>query len=104
MDVSTIIAIRRTVKPGDVVVIGVNGVFGGRMAEIAERCGATVVRVEAPVRYGHAARTQYADHNDWDDKLEGKLRTEWDDLKSGRTWDEVKAHVRHGWDSARRKV
>jgi alanine-glyoxylate transaminase/serine-glyoxylate transaminase/serine-pyruvate transaminase len=36
------------VEPGDRVVVGVNGVFGGRMAEVAERCGAAVVRVEAP--------------------------------------------------------
>ena len=36
------------VGPGDVVVIGVNGVFGGRMCDVAERCGAEVVRVEAP--------------------------------------------------------
>lgn len=34
------------VRPGDVVVIGVNGVFGGRMCDIAERCGAEVVRVD----------------------------------------------------------
>lgn len=36
------------VAPGDVVVIGVNGVFGERMCDVAERCGAEVVRVEAP--------------------------------------------------------
>ncbi|NNE12541.1 MAG: alanine--glyoxylate aminotransferase family protein [Ilumatobacter sp.] len=36
------------VGPGDTVVIGVNGVFGGRMCDVAERCGAEVVRVEAP--------------------------------------------------------
>src|SRR5687767_2868402 len=35
------------VRPGDVVVVGVNGVFGARMCDVAERCGATVVRVEA---------------------------------------------------------
>jgi alanine-glyoxylate transaminase/serine-glyoxylate transaminase/serine-pyruvate transaminase len=35
------------VRPGDTVVIGVNGVFGGRMCDIAERCGAQVVRVDA---------------------------------------------------------
>jgi alanine-glyoxylate transaminase/serine-glyoxylate transaminase/serine-pyruvate transaminase len=34
------------VNPGDVVVIGVNGVFGGRMCDVAERCGAEVVRVD----------------------------------------------------------
>src|SRR5437773_2067291 len=36
------------IEPGDEVVIGVNGVFGGRMAEVAERCGAKVTKVEAP--------------------------------------------------------
>lgn len=36
------------VEPGDTVVIGVNGVFGGRMCDVAERCGARAVRVEAP--------------------------------------------------------
>lgn len=36
------------VEPGDRVVVGVNGVFGERMCDIAERCGATVRRVEAP--------------------------------------------------------
>jgi alanine-glyoxylate transaminase/serine-glyoxylate transaminase/serine-pyruvate transaminase len=36
------------VGPGDVVVIGVNGVFGGRMCDVATRCGAEVVRVDAP--------------------------------------------------------
>jgi alanine-glyoxylate transaminase/serine-glyoxylate transaminase/serine-pyruvate transaminase len=33
---------------GDVVVIGVNGVFGERMCDVAGRCGAEVVRVDAP--------------------------------------------------------
>ena len=36
------------VGPGDVVVVGVNGVFGERMCDVAARCGAEVVRVEAP--------------------------------------------------------
>src|SRR6476659_8665944 len=27
------------IEPGDEVVIGVNGVFGGRMVDVAERCG-----------------------------------------------------------------
>ena len=35
------------VDPGDVVVVGVNGVFGERMCDVAARCGAEVVRVEA---------------------------------------------------------
>src|SRR5436305_9148472 len=36
------------VEPGDVVVVGVNGLFGERMCDVAGRCGAEVVRVEAP--------------------------------------------------------
>jgi alanine-glyoxylate transaminase/serine-glyoxylate transaminase/serine-pyruvate transaminase len=36
------------IEPGDEVLIGVNGVFGGRMVDVAERCGAKVTRVEAP--------------------------------------------------------
>jgi alanine-glyoxylate transaminase/serine-glyoxylate transaminase/serine-pyruvate transaminase len=35
------------VESGDVVVVGVNGVFGERMCDVASRCGADVVRVEA---------------------------------------------------------
>jgi len=34
------------VEPGDPVLVGIAGVFGGRMAEVAERCGARVSRVE----------------------------------------------------------
>lgn len=36
------------VGPGDVAVVGVNGLFGMRMCDVAERCGAEVVRVDAP--------------------------------------------------------
>src|ERR1043165_7740597 len=36
------------IEPGDEVVIGVNGVFGNRMVDVAERCGAIVTKVEAP--------------------------------------------------------
>ena len=35
-----------TVHPGDVVVVGVNGLFGERMCDVAARCGAEVVRVD----------------------------------------------------------
>src|SRR5215472_16411923 len=34
--------------PGDVVVVGVNGLFGERMCDVSSRIGASVVRVEAP--------------------------------------------------------
>ena len=36
------------VEPGDEVVIGVNGVFGTRLVDVATRAGATVVKAEAP--------------------------------------------------------
>jgi len=36
------------VRPGDPVVIGVNGLFGRRMCEVASRLGAEVIAVEAP--------------------------------------------------------
>jgi alanine-glyoxylate transaminase/serine-glyoxylate transaminase/serine-pyruvate transaminase len=36
------------VEPGDEVVIGVNGVFGTRLTDVAERAGAVVVKAEAP--------------------------------------------------------
>jgi alanine-glyoxylate transaminase/serine-glyoxylate transaminase/serine-pyruvate transaminase len=35
-------------EPGERAIIGVNGVFGTRMADIVARCGATAVKIEAP--------------------------------------------------------
>jgi alanine-glyoxylate transaminase / serine-glyoxylate transaminase / serine-pyruvate transaminase len=40
------ICLVNVIEPGDPVVIGVNGVFGARMVEVAERCGADVTRVD----------------------------------------------------------
>src|SRR3954463_5126877 len=34
------------VEPGDTAIVGVNGVFGERMCEVARRAGAAVVRVD----------------------------------------------------------
>jgi alanine-glyoxylate transaminase/serine-glyoxylate transaminase/serine-pyruvate transaminase len=41
-------AIVNLVEPGDAVVVGVNGVFGTRLATVVERCGGKAIRVEAP--------------------------------------------------------
>lgn len=41
-------AIVNVVEPGDEVIVGVNGVFGGRLADTARRAGADVIAVEAP--------------------------------------------------------
>lgn len=61
--------------------------------------------VETPIMYGYGAREQYgAQHNAWNDGLESTLRSEWDTdgkTRTGRTWDEVKAHVRRGYERSR---
>lgn len=36
------------IEPGDRMLVGVNGVFGGRMADVAGRCGAEVTKIERP--------------------------------------------------------
>lgn len=41
-------AVVNVIEPGDTAIVGVNGVFGGRMADVASRAGANVVRVQAP--------------------------------------------------------
>ena len=58
-------------------------------------------RVEPAYRYGYGASTQYGMHKQWDSTLEGKLKTEWTDLKSGRTWEEMKDSVKRGWNAGR---
>jgi alanine-glyoxylate transaminase / serine-glyoxylate transaminase / serine-pyruvate transaminase len=41
-------ALVNILEPGDKVLVCRNGVFGGRMAEIATRCGAVVVAIDGP--------------------------------------------------------
>ena len=41
-------AVVNVVEPGDAVIVGINGVFGTRLAVIVERCGGKVIRVEVP--------------------------------------------------------
>ena len=41
-------ALVNLLEPGDEAIVCIHGVFGGRMADIAERCGAIVTKVEAP--------------------------------------------------------
>lgn len=41
-------AVVNLVEPGDVVIVGVNGVFGGRFADAVGRVGGDVVRLDAP--------------------------------------------------------
>lgn len=41
-------ALVNVIEPGDAVIVGINGVFGTRIATIVERCGGQAIRVEAP--------------------------------------------------------
>ena len=41
-------ALVNLIEPGDQVIVGVNGVFGTRMADIVGRAGGTPIKVEAP--------------------------------------------------------
>lgn len=41
-------AVVNLVEPGDPVIVGVNGMFGTRLAMIVERCGGKAIRIEAP--------------------------------------------------------
>lgn len=41
-------SIVNVVEAGDTVIVGVNGVFGGRIADTARRAGANVITIEAP--------------------------------------------------------
>ncbi len=41
-------AMANLLEPGETAVVAVNGVFGERLAQMAERCGAEVVRVDHP--------------------------------------------------------
>lgn len=41
-------AVVNVIEPGDSMLVCINGVFGGRMADVAERSGAKVMRAERP--------------------------------------------------------
>ena len=60
-------------------------------------------KVEQPVEYGYAARSQFgSQHAQWDEELEKDLRREWESPKNtpgaNRRWEDVKPLVRHGYD------
>lgn len=54
---------------------------------------------EVPIQYGFGAHEEYGNrYTDWNDELESKLATEWDDSQTGRRFDEVKPYIRRGWE------
>lgn len=54
-------------------------------------------------RYGYGAglADTWRQHNAWSDDLETSLRRDWEGMKSGRSWDQVKDRVRTGFERAR---
>lgn len=55
--------------------------------------------VEGAYRYGFGAHQQYsASYQSWDDSLETKLSSEWDEKKTGKPFKDVKPYVRRAWD------
>jgi hypothetical protein len=58
--------------------------------------------VEPGLRYGYGAR-QYYDDEDWNDRVEARLRDDWTNAgNEPSTWDQIKASVRRGWASVKR--
>lgn len=57
-------------------------------------------------RYGYGAglADDWRTHAAWGDELEGSLRRDWDSMKSGRSWDQVRDRVRTGFERARTQV
>jgi hypothetical protein len=59
--------------------------------------------VEEPMKYGYGAREYYgAQYKTWDDKLESTLKEEWESDEGGshRSWADVKAWVKRGYERA----
>lgn len=58
---------------------------------------------EPALRYGYGAR-QYFSESEWNDDLEGKLRTDYEQSGQSGAWDKVKGAVRRGWESVKKAV
>ncbi len=57
--------------------------------------------LEAPMRYGHAARAQFGtEHPRWTPQLEAKLRSEWEASVDypGTSWEDARDYVRKGYE------
>lgn len=60
-------------------------------------------KVEPAARFGYGARSEYATFDEWDDGLETKLRNDWSTIDANTNFDDVKPHIRSGWDFANAK-
>ncbi len=42
-------AIVNLIEPGDRIIVGMNGIFGSRLAQMVTRCGRTVIEIHGAV-------------------------------------------------------
>ncbi|GJL54461.1 MAG: alanine--glyoxylate aminotransferase [Nitrospirales bacterium] len=54
-------AIVNLIEPGDSVMVGINGVFGTRLASMVERCGGHAIRLEVP--WGQPLNPEHIEHH-----------------------------------------
>lgn len=57
---------------------------------------------EMPLGYGFGARREFGDeHSTWNNDVESKLRSGWEDPshEGRRDWDDVKGIVKRGWET-----
>jgi hypothetical protein len=66
----------------------------------SDGCDLTWDEAEPAVRFGYSARAHHGG-SDWDEKLDGTLRKDWETTLTDTPWVQVKHAVRRGWDSAK---
>ena len=52
---------------------------------------------ELPIGYGYGARSHYPQYTSWNNDVETKLRSEWEQGKVSR-WDDVKDKIKYGFE------
>ena len=61
----------------------------------------SIAEDEEACRFGAGARQHYGiAYPEWDDRVEAKMREDWERLETGRPWVDVRDAVRRGWDRA----
>lgn len=59
-------------------------------------------RMETGTRFGFGARRQFTgDGDEWNERVETKLRDEWDKLGTSERWEQARSGVRQGWERAK---
>lgn len=55
--------------------------------------------VEHAYRFGYGARSHYQkEYPSWDEKLEARLRSDWESSENDWDWDTSRGAIRRGWD------